>query len=113
MLNDAPKIHQGSLQVDDHAITFPEIRLRMPLWTPHASAYANCEQSMLDWERNMVEKSDEMKIILTDIQHDESIASSMIIGSAETRYRGTLEREYDVMDIHPKYQKNLHDANEA
>eukprot|EP00957_Ditylum_brightwellii_P060997 4630205-Ditylum_brightwellii.AAC.1 len=30
-LNDAPKIHQGSLQVDDHAITFPEIGLRMPL----------------------------------------------------------------------------------
>eukprot|EP00957_Ditylum_brightwellii_P060998 4630205-Ditylum_brightwellii.AAC.2 len=61
----------------------------------------------------MVEKSDEMKINLTDIHHDESIASSMMIGSAETRYMYTLVREYVVMDIHPNYQKILHDANEA
>eukprot|EP00957_Ditylum_brightwellii_P103185 7864357-Ditylum_brightwellii.AAC.1 len=71
-------------------------------WNPRASAYANCEQSMLDWEGNMAEKPDSIKINLDDIQHDEGMASSMMISSTETRYMVTLVREDVIMDIHSK-----------
>eukprot|EP00957_Ditylum_brightwellii_P036421 2757425-Ditylum_brightwellii.AAC.1 len=58
-------------------------------------------------------KTPEMKIILTDIQDDESMSSSMMVASAEIRYIDALEIDNDVvMDTHPKYQMIPHDANE-
>eukprot|EP00957_Ditylum_brightwellii_P083055 6313382-Ditylum_brightwellii.AAC.1 len=52
-------------------------------WNPYVKQYANCEQNLIDWEGNVLGKTNEMKIILTDIPDDEFIASSMIISSVE------------------------------
>jgi hypothetical protein len=59
-------------------------------------------------------KTTEMKIILTVIPDDESMASSMMVASEEKRYIDTLETDDDVMmDTHPKYQMIPHDANKV
>eukprot|EP00957_Ditylum_brightwellii_P072525 5511789-Ditylum_brightwellii.AAC.1 len=73
-VNDTPKIHKVNPTVDDHAIIFSGEGLRIPsdLWG-----------NLLDWEGNVLGKTDEVNIILADIQDDEDMASSMMIGSAE------------------------------
>eukprot|EP00957_Ditylum_brightwellii_P096146 7325222-Ditylum_brightwellii.AAC.1 len=59
-------------------------------------------------------KTIEMKIILADIPDDKSMASSMMVASAEIRYMDILEMDNDVaVDTHPKYQMILHDANKV
>eukprot|EP00957_Ditylum_brightwellii_P098856 7530666-Ditylum_brightwellii.AAC.1 len=61
----------------------------------------------------MARKPDKIKTVLTEIQHDDGMPSSMMISSTETRYMDALMRENVVMDIHPKYQTIPHDANEV
>eukprot|EP00957_Ditylum_brightwellii_P022424 1692021-Ditylum_brightwellii.AAC.1 len=82
-------------------------------WNPHAKQYANCEQNLIDWESNVLGNTDEMKIILADIQYDEDMASSIMIGSAEARYMDTLEMNDVMMDIKPEYQMISHDTNKV
>eukprot|EP00957_Ditylum_brightwellii_P167504 12750689-Ditylum_brightwellii.AAC.1 len=52
-------------------------------WKTHAKQYANCEQNSIDWEGNVLGKTNEMKIILADISDDEGMSSSMMTGCAE------------------------------
>eukprot|EP00957_Ditylum_brightwellii_P179458 13670771-Ditylum_brightwellii.AAC.1 len=68
---------------------------------------------MIDWEGNVMGKTNEMKIILADIPHDEDMASSMMIGSAEVRYMDNLEMDEVVMDAHPEYQMISYDADKV
>eukprot|EP00957_Ditylum_brightwellii_P162914 12405582-Ditylum_brightwellii.AAC.1 len=59
-------------------------------------------------------KTTEMNIILADIPDDEGMTLSMMVASAEIRYMYALEMDDDVvMDTHPKYQMNPHDANKV
>eukprot|EP00957_Ditylum_brightwellii_P010169 768658-Ditylum_brightwellii.AAC.1 len=91
-VNDIPTTHKGvfpyfltsKLSAEEFNMAENVYTLAPNRWNPHASAYANCEQSMLDWEGNMTEKPDEIKIILADIQHDEGMTSFMMITSTDT-----------------------------
>eukprot|EP00957_Ditylum_brightwellii_P129933 9910803-Ditylum_brightwellii.AAC.1 len=59
-------------------------------------------------------KTTEMKIILPHIPDAESMASSMMVASAETRYMDALDMDDDVViNTHPKYQMIPHDANKV
>eukprot|EP00957_Ditylum_brightwellii_P026718 2021022-Ditylum_brightwellii.AAC.1 len=67
----------------------------------------------MDWEGKVLGKTIEIKK-LADIPDDEGMASSMMVASTEIRYMDALEMNDDViMDIQPKYQMILHDANEV
>eukprot|EP00957_Ditylum_brightwellii_P082051 6239214-Ditylum_brightwellii.AAC.1 len=57
-------------------------------------------------------KTIEMKVIFTDIQDDEGMASSMMVASAEIWYMDALETDDNVvMDTHSRYQMIPNDAN--
>jgi hypothetical protein len=52
---------------------------------PHCDAYASNEDSMLDWEGNMVQKRDRVQILLSDIPENAAVTASVEISSAEAR----------------------------
>jgi hypothetical protein len=54
-------------------------------WDPHQSAYADIEESMLHWEGNMVERRDRKQILLSDIEENEAMAASVLIGALEVK----------------------------
>lgn len=53
-------------------------------WDPHSDAYARNEESMLDWEGNMIEESDRNMILLKEIPEDHEMSVAAMISSAET-----------------------------
>ena len=55
-------------------------------WDPHSDAYARNEESMLDWEGNMVEKKDRMQILLSEVEIDAMTISSAQISKLETKF---------------------------
>jgi hypothetical protein len=57
--------------------------LTLSKWDPHQSAYADIEESMLNWEGNMVERRDRKQILLSNIEEDEAMAASVLIGAIE------------------------------
>ena len=53
-------------------------------WNPHDNAYAENEQSMLDWEGNMIEARHRTQILLSDIKFDAMTAASVQVSAIES-----------------------------
>jgi hypothetical protein len=65
-------------------------------WNPHQDAFATNEESMPDWEGNLIEEKHRKRIILSDIEDDTAMAASVKIGSVETRLVDqAFERDLD------------------
>jgi hypothetical protein len=73
-------------------------------WDPHQSAYAENEESILDWEGNVIEAKDRQHVLLSDIVEDMVMAASVQISSIEIaaidRVMGTTSNEEKP---HPSY----------
>ena len=54
-------------------------------WNPHSNAYATNEDSMLDWQGEMVEKRDRRTILVEDIEDDQAMAASLYVGACEQK----------------------------
>jgi hypothetical protein len=67
-------------------------------WNPHSDAYARNEENMLDWERNIVEKRDQVEILLSEVEIGSTMISSAKISKLETKIiderMSDLERLY-------------------
>jgi hypothetical protein len=62
-----------------------EVYLLTPTnWNPHDNAYAENEQSMLDWEGNMIESRHRTQILLSDIKVDAMTAASVQVSATES-----------------------------
>ena len=48
-------------------------------WTPHTDAYGQNEANMLDYEVNMINNKDHVKIILEEVVLDEALTAPMMI----------------------------------
>jgi hypothetical protein len=83
-------------------------------WDPHQSAYAEIEESMLDWEGNMVERRDRKQILLSDIEEDEAMAASVQIGAIEIKaidlVMETMNEEWQ--HAHPCYEHVPQEADQ-
>jgi hypothetical protein len=64
-------------------------------WSPHSDAYARNEESMLDWEGNMVEKRDRMQILLSEVHIDSAMAASAEISQLESKSINKRMEEVD------------------
>ena len=42
-------------------------------WDPHNDVYSKNEDAMLDWEGNIRDKDDQVKIVLEDVQEDPTV----------------------------------------
>jgi hypothetical protein len=73
-------------------------------WNPHCDAHAMNEDSMLDWEGNLIEKRDRSQIMLSDVCEDTALASSLLISSPESRviYRIFQGRNEEI--VHPSWK---------
>ena len=64
-------------------------------WDPHAHAWRLNEESMLDWQGEMIEKKDRQQVLLSDVKQDIVMAVSLGIGSVEAcAIDSNLERRY-------------------
>ena len=54
-------------------------------FNPHDDSYAANEESMLDWEGNMVERKHRATILLSEVEEDEIMAASVQISSMESK----------------------------
>ena len=54
-------------------------------FNPHDDSYAANEESMLDWEGNMVERQHRTKILLSEVKENEAMAASVQVSSIESR----------------------------
>jgi hypothetical protein len=52
-------------------------------WNPHDGSYATNEESMLDWEGNMITKKDRIQVLLLKVAEDTALAASVQILSIE------------------------------
>ena len=80
--------------------------LTPPDFNPHDDAYAANEDSMVDWEGNMIEKRHRTQILLSEIEEHENMRVSAVISSIESR---TIDRVLDDLDVleekvAPQYQ---------
>jgi hypothetical protein len=75
-------------------------------WDPHQTAYAKNEENMIDWKGNMIEKSYRQQLILSEIDEDTAMASSVQIGSIEVKAIDLVMEtvEEDSEKPHPCYQ---------
>lgn len=65
-------------------------------WNPHSDVYAQNEESMLDWEGNLKPVKDrEVRIVLDEIQEEETMESSLCISTMEGAF-------IDVLMDHPE-----------
>ena len=54
-------------------------------WNPHSDVYARNEENMLDWEGNMVEPRDRVRILIEDLPDEEDMDEElMVISSVES-----------------------------
>ena len=91
-----------------------EVYLLTPTrWDPHSSAWQASEESMLDWQGEMVEKSRRLQVLLSDVEQDSVMASSLGISSVEAcAIDGNLERSFVassevVQPLYPEIPKPL------
>ena len=82
-------------------------------WNPHSDAYVINEESMLDWEGNMKhEKDHEKRVVLEDIQSDDTMISSlalcekeqMAVSSCFVDHDEDINATYGFEDEHQLYQ---------
>ena len=71
-------------------------------WNPHSDVYAHNEESMLDWEGNMIEKKNRVRLLLSDIDEDPKMVADVTIGSVENELIDT------VVDGHKQPNSVLH-----
>ncbi len=84
-----------------------EVYLLTPTnFNPHDDAYAANEESMLDWEGNMIERQHRTQIILSEIEEDENMRVSSVISSIESRTIDSVLDDSDVSEekVLPTYQ---------
>ena len=56
-------------------------------WNPHSDAYANNEESILDWEGNLKpRKVREVKIVMDDLPEDSEEIGSLMVSATETAH---------------------------
>jgi hypothetical protein len=73
-------------------------------WDPHQSAYAENEESILDWEGNVIDTKDRQHVLLSDIVEDTVMAASVQIGSIEiTAIDRVMESTSNEPKPHPSY----------
>ena len=54
------------------------------IWNPHNPAYSSNEESMLDWQGNMVEVNHRQQILLENVDENISISNAAYIGHVKT-----------------------------
>ncbi len=54
-------------------------------FNPHHDPYTANEDIVLDWEGNMVEKKHITQVLLSEVEDNEAIASSIQVSSIESR----------------------------
>jgi hypothetical protein len=87
-------------------------------WDPHQSAYAENEESILDWEGNVIKAKDRQHVlpVLLYIVEDTAMAASVQIGSikvaAINRVMGTTTND-DYDKPHPSYNHIPHAADQV
>lgn len=77
-------------------------------WDPHAHAWRLNEESMLDWQGDMIERQDRQQVLLSDVKQDMAMAASLGIGSVETcAIDSNLERRYlaSSENVQPPYPR--------
>ena len=84
-------------------------------WDPHHDAYAANEESMLDWEGNLVEPKDRKTILLCEVEEDTRIAASASIGAVENRRIDKVFEGYssDYDGTKPQFQSVPREADEV
>ena len=84
-------------------------------FNPHDSAYALNEDSMMDWEGEMVDRSQRQQILLTEVQESCLTATTQVSSIEVNLVDRILERDEsdDEEDVHPKYQRIPKEANEV
>ena len=64
-------------------------------WVPHQTANAKNEESMIDWQGNIIEKRYQQQLILSDIDENTAMASSVQVGSIEVKARDLVMETVD------------------
>ena len=66
----------------------PDIYILTPSnWNPHSDAYAQNEESMLDWSGQMKEMKDRSRVVIVDeLPEDQAMISALIISEKEQVY---------------------------
>lgn len=79
-------------------------------WNPHSDAYASNEESMLDWEGNMRNQVDRVRVVLHDVADSAEMASTMSVGALENqridaRFSDSEEDTHEsVSSIHDEHE---------
>ena len=83
---------------------------------PHCDAYATNEDNMLDWEGNMVQKKDRVRILLSEVAEDAAMAASVQVSSTEAKAIDNVFKSNNVShdeEAHPCWQPIPRAANEV
>lgn len=89
-----------SKPTEDMVIECEEVYVLTPEnWNPHSSAYAANEDSMLDWQGNLVEAKDRRKIIIEDIKESTTMAAPLSIGETEANLVNEIYSNIDKNNI--------------
>ena len=73
------------------------------IWNPHSDAYVFNEESMLDWEGNMIhEKDHEKRVVLEDIPSDDTMISSLALCDKEQIFISSnfVDQDEDTSTVH-------------
>ena len=87
-------------------------------WNPHNDAFGQNEANMLDYEGNMINNKDHVKIILEEVVLDEALGASMMISEVEPQHVDKIVEsaipveESDTDDI-PVYENVLIEFNDV
>ena len=84
-------------------------------FNPHDDGYAVNEDSMLDWEGNMIEMNHRPKILLSEVEENPMMALESKVSSVEIMaVNDLLEAENTPIErIRPKHEKVSNECNEV
>ena len=54
-------------------------------WDPHQTAFAENDENMLDWQGNLINRSDRHQILLADIEEDNAMIAYLYVGIEEAK----------------------------
>lgn len=81
---------------DDHDAIDDVYVLTPTSWNPHSDVYARNEENMVDWEGNMVQAKDRVRLLMEDVADDPAMAAVVQIGSVESSViDSALEDRFD------------------